>query len=302
MMSMQFLGNLNRNLSTLTNYQDQMSTGRKINKPSDDPVGISFSMRYRSEISANEQYQKNISSATSWLDNTDTLLGQIGDVMGKVRDLTVQAATGSNPQSALDSIGKEVLQLTQQLTDLGNSQFNGKYVFNGQVTDKAPYDTAIAQDPATGDYTVNAQNSTTDTGDINVEITTGTVLSVNIPGNQIMGNPGDSDNAFTVLQNIMNALKKGDTQGLSNLLGPLDTRLNTMLQIRSDVGAKSDRVDLTNQRIVDLNTNLQSLQSKTEDVDMAALITNLQTSQNVYQASLAVGSKILPPSLVDFLR
>jgi flagellar hook-associated protein 3 FlgL len=302
MLNTQFLNNYNSNLTTMSNYQNQMSTGRKINKPSDDPVGISFALRYRTEIDKNDQFQSNVSSATSWLSNTDTLMGQINDVMTRVRELTVQAATGSNPQSALDSISKEVNQLTQQLADLGNTQFNGKSVFNGQVTNQKPYDTTIAQDPVTGDYTVNAKDSSTDNGAINVEVSTGTDIPVNVTGNQILGNPGDSDNAFTILQNIMNALKNGDSQGLSNLLGPLDTRINTILEVRAEVGARSNRVDLTNQRLQDLNTNLQTLQSKTEDADMATLVTNLKTSENVYQASLSVGSRVLTTSLVDFLK
>lgn len=78
MMNSQLLLNLNRNARTMNDTQLQLSSGQKINKPSDDPVGITYSLRYRAELSSNEQYTKNVDSALSWLDYNDTVLGQAG--------------------------------------------------------------------------------------------------------------------------------------------------------------------------------------------------------------------------------
>lgn len=106
MMNNQLLRNISTNLSRINDNQNQLSTGRRINKPSDDPVGISFSLRYRSELSANEQFKSNADAAVSWLDYTDTTLNQANTVIQRVRELTVQATNGTNPQSALDAIKK----------------------------------------------------------------------------------------------------------------------------------------------------------------------------------------------------
>lgn len=290
MMNTQLLRNLSNNVKKNSYLQNQLATGRTINKPSDDPVGISYSMRYRSELSSNDQYQKNVDNALSWLEYTDTTLDQANSVLQRVRELAVSGANGTNPQEALDSIKSEIDQLREQLVTIGNSQFNGKYVFNGQKTDTKPYDLATAAtDPV-------------DTGSIQFEIGVGVTLPVNINGAAVFGSPGAADNAFKVLDDLSNALGSGDQTTVSNLIGTLDDRINSFLALRSEIGAKTNRIELAQDRLEDIGVNLQSLQSKTEDADIPTVITNLKTGENVYQASLAVGAKLISSSLIDFLR
>ncbi|MED4600701.1 flagellar hook-associated protein FlgL [Paenibacillus validus] len=298
MLNNQLLRNINTNLTRINNHQNQLSTGRQINKASDDPVGITFSLRYRSELSANDQYETNVDAAVSWLEYTDTMLAQSGEVLQRARELTVKAATGTNPQQALNAIKSEIDQLRAQLVNIGNSEFNGKYVFNGQLTDKAPYEEATAA------------GATVDHGEIKFEIGVGVRIAANMPGNKVFGEPYDpndpvkqnNDNLFRVLDDLSKSLEDGSIPGIENALGRLDTRMDVFLEARADVGAKLNRIELAQARIQDINTNLQTLQSKTEDADIAEVITNLKTDENVYQASLSVGSKIISTSLVDFLR
>lgn len=288
MMNTQLLTNLNNNMNRLSNMQNQMSTTRKINKPSDDPVGITYSMRYRSELATNDQYTKNVDEAISWMDNTDTMLGQAGSVIQRIRELTVQAANGTNPEDALKAVRNEVDQLSSQLVDVANSQFNGKYIFNGQMTDQPPYS---ADSP---------EASVTDGGEIQYSIGNGTKIGINVTGNRVFGEAGD--NVFSVLKGLSASLGAGDQTGVSAMLEKLDVRLQQLLNVRSDVGAKTNRVELAQDRLGDISTNLQTLQSKTEDADMAELITNMKTQENVYESSLSVGAKLIQQSLIDFLR
>ncbi|WP_058300361.1 flagellar hook-associated protein FlgL [Gorillibacterium timonense] len=290
MMNTQLLTNLGSNLNRMNNLQNQMSTSRKINKPSDDPVGLSYSMRYRSELSNYDQYAKNADNAVSWLDYTDTMLGQAGSVLQRIRELTVNAANGTNPEDALKAVQSEVDQLSSQLVDIGNSQFNGKYVFNGELTDKIPYSTT------------NPEDSVTDSGEIKFQVGAGSQIPININGNAVFGSPNPGENLFGVLKDLSTALSTGDQTSVSSLLGKLDSRLEQMLNVRSDLGAKTNRVELAQDRLNDISINLQSLQSKTEDADMAEVITNLKTQENVYESSLSVGSKLIQHSLIDFLR
>lgn len=296
MMNNQLLRNISTNLYRMNDHQNQLSTGRKINKPSDDPVGMSFGLRYRSELAANEQYESNVDAAVSWLDYTDSMLGQANSVIQRVRELAVKGANGANPQEALDAIASEVEQLYSQLVTIGNSQFNGKYVFNGQKTDIPPYQLETAMtDPI-------------DTGEIKFEIGVGVRIAANIPGNQVFGepddpnNPGTNDNIFRVLDDLVSALKSGDQLEVSNILGRIDTANDRFLEARADIGARLNRIELAQSRLQDIGVNLQTLQSKTEDADIAEVITNLKTDENVYQSSLSVGAKIISVSLVDFLK
>ncbi|NUU74809.1 flagellar hook-associated protein FlgL [Paenibacillus xylanilyticus] len=300
MLSSQLLLNLNRNAQQMNNTQTQLATGRKINKPSDDPVGITYSLRYRAELSSNEQYQKNVDSAVSWLEFNDTVMNQAGNVVQRLRELTVQASTGTNPQSALDSINEEVKQLKEQLIDISNSKLNGKYVFNGETYDVKPYEFPSNAD---GTYdTTNAASIVTDKGKINFIVGESVQLPINVSGNEVFGTETEEDNLFVIVNTIMKALTEGDQKELSNQLDNIDSRTDKMLAIRSEIGAKTNRVDLMMGRLEDLGINLTDLQSKVEDADYAELAMQSKIQENIYNASLSAGAKIISPSLVDFLR
>ncbi|AIQ76848.1 flagellar hook-associated protein FlgL [Paenibacillus odorifer] len=298
MMNSQLLLNLNRNARTMNDTQLQLSSGRKINKPSDDPVGITYSLRYRAELSSNEQYTKNVDSALSWLDFNDTVLGQAGDVVQKIRELTVQASTGTNPQSALDSINAEVMQLKEQLVDIANSTLNGKYIFNGEQYTTKPYDFAKGAD---GTYDVS-KAITTDTGQIQFIVGEGVRLPISTTGNDVFGNTEDADNLFAIINNLSAGLKAGDLTAISGQLDVIDTRMESILTARSEIGAKTNRVELMQERLSDLNVNLTDLQAKTEDADYEGLIMESKIQENIYNASLSVGAKIISTTLVDFIR
>lgn len=290
MLNTQLIRNLNSNLQRMDNQQNQLSTGRRINKPSDDPVGITFAMRYRSELSANDQYQSNVDAATSWLEYTDTMMDQAGSVLQRARELAVRGSNGTNPQTSLDAIKQEVQELYKQIVSIGNSEFNGKHVFNGQLTDQPPYTEA------------DAMNLATDTGVIQFELGAGVKIPVSVTGNKVFGAPGDQDNIFQVFNDLIVSLGTSDTAGVEKSIGLMDKRIDQFLEVRSDIGAKTNRIQLMDSRLKDININLQTLQTNVEDADMAEVITQLKTNENVYQASLSVGSKLIRPSLVDFLR
>ncbi|WP_124116509.1 flagellar hook-associated protein FlgL [Paenibacillus xylanexedens] len=300
MLSSQLLLNLNRNAQQMNNTQTQLATGRKINKPSDDPVGITYSLRYRAELSSNEQYQKNVDSAISWLEFNDTVMNQAGNVVQRLRELVVQGSTGTNPQSALDSINEEVKQLNEQLIDVSNSKLNGKYIFNGETYDIQPY--TFPTNPDGSFDTSNAASIITDNGKINFIVGESVQLPINVNGNEVFGTGTEEDNLFITVNNIMKALTEGDTEALSKQLDNIDTRMNKMLAIRSELGAKTNRVDLMMGRLDDLNINLTDLQAKVEDADYAELAMKSKIQENIYNASLSAGAKIISPSLVDFLR
>ncbi|WP_372813662.1 flagellar hook-associated protein FlgL [Paenibacillus sp.] len=296
MLNNQLLRNINTNLNRINVHQNQLSTGRTINKASDNPVGISFSLRYRSELSANDQFESNIDTAISWLEFTDTMLNQATSVMQRTRELAVNASNGTNPQAALDAIKSEVEQLYSQMVTIGNSEFNGKYVFNGQLTDKPPYKESTAGTDAI------------DTGEIKFDVGAGVRVTANITGDKVFGMPDDpnapgtNDNIFVIMKDMVKALESGNFDGIQKSLGRLDKQNDVFLEARADVGARLNRIELAQQRLQDISINLQTLQSKTEDADVSEVITNLKTDENVYQASLSVGAKIISATLVDFIR
>lgn len=297
MMHLQLTRNLNRNLTQMEQLQMQATTGRKINKASDDPVGITYSLRYRNELSATDQYQKNVDSALSWLDFNDTVLGQAGEVLHRIKDLATQGSNGTNPQIALDNINNEIKELKRQLIEIGNSKMNGKYVFNGEIFDQAPFDTS--------DPLLDAKNVSGDKGIVNYSIGANVRVDINLSTTQIFGDAdptGAGDNVFSVIDRIMTALTTGNYSGVSSELSNIDSSMDRILNSRSEIGARVNRLELTQNRLTDLGLNLTDMKSRTEDADYEKLLIDTQINENIYQASLSVGAKVISKSLVDFLR
>ncbi|NQX70115.1 flagellar hook-associated protein FlgL [Paenibacillus alba] len=290
MMHSQLLRNVNNNMGRMETNQNILATGKKINKPSDDPVGITYALRYRSELSINEQYQKNVDMASSQVEHTDTILGQVGDIVQRANELVTRGLNGTNPQSALDAIAKEIGQIYEQAVTLGNDQLNGKYIFNGQKTDIQPYTSA------------GAATETTDSGKLISQFAAGVTIPLNVTGSEVFGQTTDSDNLFSVLKGLQTAFSAGDQATAKSLYDEFGTRITKILEVRSEVGARANRLDLINNRIKDLDLNLNSLDATTEDADMAETITKLKSDESVYQASLSVGAKIIQPSLLDYIR
>jgi flagellar hook-associated protein 3 FlgL len=292
-----YIGN---NLNRMDKYQSQMATGKKIQVPSDDPVVAARALKLRTDVAEIEQYQKNVEDATSWLDMTENALANIGQVMQRVRELTVQGASSTATVDDKQKIGAEMKQLRTQLISLGNTTYAGRYIFSGYKTDQKLID------EATGNFAISV-----DTSDENIifEIGIGDSININVPGGDLFNNGGDADSTtgtpgtlIADMDSLIAALVAGDSTAVGNMLGNIDNNINNVLRIRADVGARSNRLELTGNRLGSDTTNFTKLMSQNEDVDMAETIINLQNEENVYKASLAGGAKIIQPSLVDFLR
>ncbi|PKM44504.1 MAG: flagellar hook-associated protein FlgL [Firmicutes bacterium HGW-Firmicutes-8] len=294
MMVGNFLNNLNNNFRTMDKIQEQLSTGRRINRASDDPVGVVSSLRLRTGLTETEKYLSNVDDGKAWLETTDIALGQAGNILHRVRELTVQGANDTLPPQSLDAIAKEVAQLREQLIQVGNSTVDGRFIFGGYQTTNPPF---IVSGLYGGDPAIIYNG---DNGTINYEIGVNIQVPINITGDS----PFTSImNIFDLLTDIKNDIAAGNTGSLSSVrLGQLDSVMDNMLSVRSDVGAKVNRMEMTKARLDDTNLNLSALLSKNEDIDTAKVITELKMQENTYQTALAAGARIIQPTLMDFLR
>lgn len=289
------LSNLNTNLDRMNKYQTQLATGKKISLPSDDPIIASRALKLRTDVAEIQQYQRNVDDATSWMEITETTLGQMGDVMHRVRELSVEGANGSNTPEDLEKIKQEVEQLKIQMVHLANTTYAGRYIFSGFKTDKALMDD-------NGTFLIDIANSE----QINYEIGIGDDIHINVTGSDLFHNgtdavAGDTSSLLATFDAMITALDAGDNEAVGNMLGQIDDDINNILRVRSGVGARMNRLELTANRLGDDYVNFTALMSKNEDVDIAEAIMNLQNEENVYRASLSAGAKVIQPSLVDFL-
>lgn len=291
MMTSSMMSGLQGNYRRLDKYQEQMMTQRRINRPSDDPVGVASALQYRGQITATTQFEQNAEDADSWLKYGDTVMTEVTQIIQRLADLAVQGGTDTVPADARKNISEEVEQLYEQLVSLGNSQFKGKYIFNGDRIDQKPF----PDDPSQTAYTL-------DQGEVKYQVGAGITVSVNTLGEQVFGAYGDPSGIYAVVDNFKKALLADDTTAIQKAIPSLQKNLETVITAQSEMGGKQNRLEFTLSRLGDLNINYMDLQSKVEDADISKVIIDLKTSESIYQASLDTMARIIRPSLLDFLR
>lgn len=284
--SLRHLGN---SFQMLQRSMDQLSTGKKITRPSQDPVVAMNGMRYRTQVAETEQFKRNMSEAYNWMDAADSALDQTTDAMHRIRELTVQASNDTYEETQRGNIAKEVAQLREHLESLANTRSNNKYIFNGTNTTNQPVST-----DGDGNYTVseNTQN-------VEVELLKGVRVPVNINPQNVF-----SEQLFEDIQALENALNDEDTtaEELTEMLDTLDFHINNSVNERAELGARVNRIEMMDARIQDQELIAKRIMSENEDAEIEKVITELLAQENVHRAALASSSRIIQPSLIDFLR
>jgi len=141
MLTNDFINNIRVNLTNMQKLQQQMTSGKEISKPSDDPFKVSRAMAITTNINTNNQYNTNIGDTINWLDTTDTSLGQAESSFQRIRELLVSAGNGSYSQSERGAIKDEINQKIGELAQSLNTNFDGKYVFGGSRGTVRPVET-----------------------------------------------------------------------------------------------------------------------------------------------------------------
>lgn len=292
MLNNNMLRNLNNSMRNMDKLQEQLSSGKKVSKPSDDPVVAARGMFYRSSLMENEQYQRNVSQVQSWMDMTDQTLDEAGNIMKRVQELLVNAGDGALSDEDLQAIAAEVEELKNHMGTLANQQINGSYIFNGTDTDIPPYDATA--NGGRGDFTGTNSEA------INLEVSQGVFVRSNTNGQNIFNFPDNANNIFKVLNNIIDDLNSGGNA--SQYQAAVDAQYDNLLAERATLGASVNRVDLIAERLDTQEVTITGLLSKNEDADLAEVITDLTTQESVHSAALGAGARIIQPTLLDFLR
>ncbi|HOK62343.1 MAG TPA: flagellar hook-associated protein FlgL [Soehngenia sp.] len=287
-----YLRNLNKNLASMQKLQSQLSSGKVVTRPSEDPLLVSKIMDLRNTISTNEQYNSTITDTIGWVDTQDGALQGANSTVQRIRELIIYGANGTLSEDDRNAITEEVKIKVGELADVLNTNFDGRYIFSGTKTTDKPFNAAL-------EYQGNDKN-------IKREISTGVEVELAVDGEEFTTlNKGqlDEQKLSDLLKNIITALEDGDSDALSGkLLGDLDKHIDNILSFRSKIGAISNRLDAAKERNEAENLNLKNLLSQREDIDLAQKYTEANTLNSVYLASLSIGAKILQPSLLDYLR
>jgi flagellar hook-associated protein 3 FlgL len=297
------LGNLNDLTQRMGRTQTSISSGKQITKPSDDPLGTQRDLGLRGALEGTQQQKRNVDQANGWLQSTDSALADVGNVINRLRELTVQGASDSLGPQQREAIALEIDQLIDSVKDSGNATFQGVYVFAGTKTTTPPY-TNLPASP--GPPPVPNDGYSGDNGVIARQIGPGISVPVNTDISQLLGAGGGDGKLIDTMRKIAADLRSGSAAGYDALrngdLKALTDNQDALNSARATVGATMSRLDAAKSRLEDVENTTTKLLSETEDTDLAKAILDLTNQQNVYQAALRSGASIIQPSLLDFLR
>ncbi len=319
MMSASYLKNLNKNLNNLNIINNQLTTGKEISKPSDNPFKTARVMQLYSDIATNKQYNENIVDTSNWLDTTDTALSQLGDGIERIRELMVSAGNATYGSDELGAIKDEINEKINEIAQVMNTNYEGKYIFGGTKCASKPV--GVVQDANGNNKLVyldsegNQIDDTTDEGkkllaqmgtNLKVEVSNGVVMEYSVGATELM-NVKEADGTVSVdvmslLNDIVNNLDAQKTEDLIGTnLSDIDKDLANINTVRGQVGAKQNRMEAAETQNEDQNLNLKEVLSNIEDIDLAEKTIEFATLQAVYQAALQVSASVVQLSILDFI-
>ncbi|KGR80616.1 flagellar hook-associated protein FlgL [Ureibacillus manganicus] len=294
MLSGNMLKNLSNSYSKLGKIQEQINTGKKVTRPSDDPVVAMKGIGYRTQLNNVEQFSRNIGEAYNWLDTTDDTFDKIGSTLQRANELMVQVSSDTNTKEDREKINSELQQLRQHVQNLSNTKIGNRYIFSGTKTTTPPFNTdtkkyETGSDPATTDEAFEKS--------IEIEVFDGIKLKVNTTPIELFN---EIDRTFQQINSDITAGKTG--KDLSQHLQTISNNMDELIKTRADIGARQNRVELMDARLQSQEIIATKRMSENEDIDYEKAITEMITQESIHRAALSVGGRIIQPTLVDFLR
>jgi flagellar hook-associated protein 3 FlgL len=303
----------------MENLQMESATLKKLNRPSDDPVGAAKVLEVRTDKVNNEQFQVNAKLAQAYLDNTDHALEEISEIVMRAKEIAINQSSNasSTPESRL-GVSEEVSQLFQRAVATGNRRIGDRYIFGGFKTTGAPVD-------ADGNYRG-------DDGQVMIEVGREVFIGANVPGHEVFNthpessadgkrvspsrsgeperrissdNPGGAPqnaNLFQQLRALRTGLLTGDIETVRGTMDSFDDLLGKVISTRSKIGSRIQSIEGNMTALDRHNVTNAQLTSSIEDADMTQVVSDLAKEETVFKSSLASSKHLIQPTLLDFLR
>ncbi len=283
---------LNDNREALAKFQQQISSGKRVTKASDDGIAFSTSRQLDNALRKNKQYQSNIGSGLTKARYAEEALSGMIDVLIDFKSLALNASSDSLNAEGRENLADQVSGLKDKIVDLGNTEFNGSHLFAGTKTSEPPF-TIDASAPGGVRYDGNAK-------EIVAQISDTSRVSVSITGSELR-NTGSGD-LFEIMQNTEDALRANDQAAINGQLDAIDDATNHVINVTSVLGSNTNRMDFFNEQLKGQAISQDGEKSRLVDTDFAEAFSNIQKYETSYQAALSVHSRIIQTSLLDFLR
>jgi flagellar hook-associated protein 3 FlgL len=281
------LHNLHLHMESMERARNQVATGKRINRPSDDVGGTSRALALRSTMSANQQAQRNVADGTTWVRLADTALQDVVSRLHRAKELAVTGGS-STSLGASRGLADEVAALRDDLLELANTRHQGKGLFAGFSADDAVVQTATGWEYGGDD------------GEIHRRIAENTSVTINVRADDVFGFTSGRD-VFTVLDDLEARLRAGDATGSGALIDDIGVALDSVLAGLTRLGGAGERLDAARDRLDGNLITLRENLSAVEDADLAGAVVSLEMQSAAYEAALAALRSIDFASLARFL-
>jgi flagellar hook-associated protein 3 FlgL len=270
----------------------ELSTGRRVNLPSDDPAAFAADVQNLAQQSQTDQYLQNTSDLETLFQTADSALSSVVSSLNQAISLGTQGANGTLTLADQQALAQQVQAIQSQIVQFANTSYQGNYIFAGTATTTKPFvmDTTQASGVS---YNGNSQVN-------NVEIAEGRSIQTNLPGSQIFMASGG--NVMGSLQQLVTALKSGDTTAIGSATTALSTSLNYVSQQRVFYGSAANQLNSNQSFLQQEKVSLQTQETNLVGVDMATAATELSQATTAHDAALAALAKVIPTSLLDYLH
>ena len=272
--------NLMQQTKQMLQTERRLVTGKKINKPSDDPAGMNRVLDYRKSIDKIEQYDLNIKEAKTRIEYSETIFESISDLIKEAKNIASNTSEDKG-----NTLAENVAIIREEILQHANSKLGDNYIFGG-------FQTAIS--PFQSDGTYNG-----DAGEKSYLIADNIQVSLAADGSDIFQSAAD---IFTVLDDLENALLADDSVAIKAQAQPLADIESHLEEVRSENSAKFKRLDVTQTHWDSFKVSVQDMLSSTEEADVTAEALDMKVQQTSYEIALATSASIIQPNLMQFLR
>jgi len=297
---------LDRTSDRLANLQLQAATGKRVNRPSDDPTAISPILSARTQIQTSDRYIETIESGLDRTDAADGYLDSIENTLVRIKEISIASVNGSLSQTDMETYANEVSHLRESLLADANAQIDGKYLFSGFMEQTRPFGPA---NPALPISSTNPVVYAGDFGAVEFEIAPNELIEVNITGNSLMLGDSDNDGAvdagavdiFALVTSLEEELQANNPAGITALMDPLETAANQVRGQRSLKGNVGHRLEVARSHMEQIKIDMETFRSRFEDADILETITEMQKQQQSFEAALNVTGKVSELSILNYI-
>ncbi len=297
---------LQRDISQL---REQISSGKRINRPSDDPSSFATAERMKTLGNQLARREESIASARTFVDRTQQELDGLADLFTRAREDGVRAADDTRSADDRAAIANELRSIKDEVVDRMNSTQGGEYIFAGNRTDTQPFG---ADGSANDAAPINGSLDALD-GDRTRPIGKNQDLTINVDGKALAQYDttagGDPETITGALDNLIKAVDPADNSppsgppdpDISTALGEVEDALDHVISKGSEAGAIGRRLSTAQEQVEAASLEANERRSDAEDTDLATAISELQQRQTQLQAAFQATSSSQKTSLVNFL-